>query len=198
MEEELDPNHPLYEEWKSKFRPKREVILQAEQSDGSFVTATGVTYTVLKEGSGEKAGENRKVGILYQAFLYSENDKKFGRGTLIDKSGSTPLEFITKTGAVIEGLDPMAISMKEREERNIIIPSEMAFGEEGQRSTRLRGAWKVPPNTPMVFWAMLDSFIEPEEPEEPEESQDKPEKRRGLSIPRSSNTLEPKKKSKNE
>ena len=85
----------------------------------------GILKNVLVEGIGETVKKGDEITIAYKGYFI--NRLKFD-----EISGSTAFTFKYGTqGQVIKGLDIAIKSMREGEKSKIIIPSHLAFGEEG-------------------------------------------------------------------
>lgn len=84
----------------------------------------GIYYKVTKEGSGSKCGKRKQVAIEYKGY--------FVNGTVFDQSaGRGPLEFVTGAGQMIPGFDVTVQDMKLGEKRTVVLPPDMAYGEQG-------------------------------------------------------------------
>lgn len=84
----------------------------------------GIFFKVTKEGKGDLCGSKKNVKVEYKGYLLD--------GTVFDQSkGREPLEFTTDGGQMIPGFDVMVQQMKLGEQRTIILPPDMAYGEAG-------------------------------------------------------------------
>ncbi|MGO2133046.1 MAG: FKBP-type peptidyl-prolyl cis-trans isomerase [Halomonas sp.] len=92
--------------------------------DGVTITESGLQYRVLESGDGAtpKAGDN--VQVHYEGTLID--------GTVFDSSyeRGEPVQF--KVGQVIEGWQEALKLMSEGDTWELVIPSELAYGEHGQ------------------------------------------------------------------
>jgi FKBP-type peptidyl-prolyl cis-trans isomerase FkpA len=85
----------------------------------------GICKKVLVKGAGETVKKGDRITIAYKGYFI--NRLKFD-----EISGSTAFTFKYGTpGQVIKGLEIAIKSMREGEKSKIIIPSQLAFGEEG-------------------------------------------------------------------
>ena len=84
----------------------------------------GIYYTIVKEGTGNSIGSMKNVETEYRGFLLDGKtfDQSAGRG---------PLAFTTGAGQMIPGFDIMTQDMKIGEKRTIVIPPNLAYGEQG-------------------------------------------------------------------
>lgn len=94
-----------------------------KSNDGVIVTASGLQYQILTEGSGPKPNSQSKVSVHYRGTLVD--------GTEFDSSYKTgqPISF-SVTGVIpgwTEGLQLMNTGSKYK----LFIPSELAYGENG-------------------------------------------------------------------
>ena len=84
----------------------------------------GIYFKTTKEGSGSKCGAGKKVATEYKGY--------FVDGQVFDKSeGRGPLDFVTAAGQMIPGYDVMVQDMKLGEKRTVVLPPDMAYGENG-------------------------------------------------------------------
>lgn len=94
----------------------------------------GIYYKVTKEGSGNKCGLKKHAYTEYKGYLID--------GTVFDQSkGRGPLDFITGAGQMIPGYDIMVQDMKTGEKRTIVIPSDLAYGDQGYPGVIPGGAY---------------------------------------------------------
>jgi FKBP-type peptidyl-prolyl cis-trans isomerase len=99
----------------------------------------GIYMEQLSKGKGESIKSGDVITIAYKGYFI--NRLEFDQ-----ISGSTAFTFTYGTpGQVIKGLDIAINGMKKGEKSKIIIPSQLAFGEEGS-TTRV-----VPPFTSVIY-----------------------------------------------
>ena len=93
-------------------------------------------------GTGREAKTGDTVLVEYIGWLNGKDRSQF-----FDRSAShdEPFEFILGKGQAIEGFDKGLVGMKVGGQRELIIPSELAYGEKGA----LNG--KIPPNAALRF-----------------------------------------------
>lgn len=98
----------------------------------------GIYYEITKEGSGKKPAAGQKVSVNYELSLLS--------GEAIDASAlhGGPFEFTAGAGEVIPGWEQSVMDMKTGESRTVILPPELAYGEQGAGGV-------IPPNAFLVF-----------------------------------------------
>ncbi|MBL4593548.1 MAG: FKBP-type peptidyl-prolyl cis-trans isomerase [Flavobacteriales bacterium] len=99
----------------------------------------GIYTEQLTNGEGKKVANGDVITISYKGYFINRLE--------FDKiSGATAFTFTYGTpGQVIKGLDIAIKGMKKGEKSKIIIPSQLAFGEEGS-TTRV-----VPPFTTVIY-----------------------------------------------
>lgn len=120
--------------------PVPEFVLPA--GDGVVTTKSGLQYEVVKEGDAD--GASPKMGddvkVHYAGWLTDGTpfDDSFGRGV--------PAEF--KLGRVIQGWNEGLQLMKPGSVYRFVIPSGLAYGEQGS-------APKIGPNAALVFYVEL-------------------------------------------
>ncbi len=108
-------------------------------------TANGVYYVITQDGSGDKPRKGQSVSVHYTG--------KFLDGTVFDSSISRKetLTFPAGVGQVIPGWDEALIDMKVGEKRSVVIPPELAYGEDGYPGA-------IPPNSWLFFEMELISI----------------------------------------
>lgn len=98
-----------------------------------------------KEGSGEPVQEGNTVIAHYTGALAAS-------GVIFESSldGGQPFSAPLKQGSLIEGWVKGIPGMKAGGKRRLIIPANLAYGEQG--------SGEIPPNAPLVFDIELISF----------------------------------------
>lgn len=110
-----------------------------DKKDGKEITTTsGLKYIDLKVGDGKEAKKGDTVEVHYTGTF--KDGKKFDSSRDRDKPFSFPLG----KGRVIKGWDEGVAGMKEGGKRKLIIPFDLAYGEDGRPPT-------IPPKTDLVF-----------------------------------------------
>jgi peptidylprolyl isomerase len=102
-------------------------------------TPSGLKYLDIVVGTGTEAKFNKKVKTLHTGKL--EDGTVFE--TKIDIA--SPFIFTIGAGMVIKGYDEGIIGMRVGGKRQIIIPSDLAFG------SRSAAGGKIPPNSTIIF-----------------------------------------------
>jgi hypothetical protein len=97
---------------------------------------------IIKEGTGEEAQKGDTLTVHYRGEL--EDGTQFDSS--IDKG--EPFSFTLGQGQVIKGWDLGLVGMKAGEEKKLIIPSHLAYGEAGAGET-------IPPNATLIFYIEL-------------------------------------------
>ncbi len=114
------------------------------------VTESGLKYFDLVEGDGAVAEEGSEVTVNYTGWL--TNNVKFDSSL----DGGQPFTFTLGTGGVIPGWDEGVAGMKVGGKRQLVIPSELGYGETGGGS--------IPPNATLIFEVeLLDVQAAPSE-----------------------------------
>lgn len=101
-------------------------------------TASGLYYIEQHKGTGPQAVAGKKVKVHYTGTLI--NGKKFDSS--LDRK--EPFEFILGQGQVIPGWEEGLSMMKKGGKAKLIIPSKLAYGENGRMPT-------IPPSATLVF-----------------------------------------------
>jgi peptidylprolyl isomerase len=100
---------------------------------------SGLRYIFQREGTGAKPQAGKTVRVAYTG--------KFLGGEVFDSSDrqGRPLEFPAGTGRVIPGWDEAVMDMKVGEKRLVVIPPELAYGDQGA------GNGAIPANSFLIF-----------------------------------------------
>ncbi len=107
-------------------------------ADEPTFSDTGLGIIDIEAGGGETPETGKLLVVHYTGWL-SEDGTKFDSS--LDRG--TPLEFPLGAGQVIAGWDEGLATMKVGGKRRLIIPPELAYGEEGRPS--------IPPNAELTF-----------------------------------------------
>ncbi len=101
-------------------------------------TDSGLEYIELEAGTGTQAEAGKTVSVHYTG--------KFQGGRVFDSSVSRgePITFKLGVGQVIKGWDEGIALMKVGGKAQLIIPSNLAYGERGAGGV-------IPPNATLVF-----------------------------------------------
>jgi FKBP-type peptidyl-prolyl cis-trans isomerase len=105
-------------------------------------TETGLQYWDIKVGTGEEAKSGDKVKVHYTGWFTS--GKKFDSSV----DAQQPYSFTLGQGNVIKGWDEGVAGMKVGGKRQLRIPPELAYGEQGYKNI-------VPPNATLIFDVQL-------------------------------------------
>ena len=106
-------------------------------------SATVVTHTDLRIGSGDEAATGKAVTVNYTGWLYDAS-KPEQKGLPIDTSlGRDSFTFTLGAGHVIAGWDQGLPGMKVGGLRRLVVPPALAYG--GTRNG------SIPPNSTLVF-----------------------------------------------
>jgi len=108
------------------------------EGENSFRTEGGVLVVVMQEGDGSAEAEpGDTLSVHYTGWLDD--------GTQFDSSrGGDPFPVVLGTGQVIPGWEEGLEGMSPGEIRQLVIPPELAYGEEGFSD-------QIPPNATLTF-----------------------------------------------
>lgn len=129
-----------YKAYVEKYRVAEDSLMQKYIADNKIKvapTATGLYFIPKKAGKGAQAAIGQKVAVHYVGTLLdgTEFDNSIKRGE--------PIEFVLGQGNVIPGWDEGIAMMKVGEKATLLIPSKLAYGENGNQV--------IPPYSPLVF-----------------------------------------------
>ncbi len=117
----------------------REFLAQNAKEEGVHVTASGLQYLVVKEGTGRKPGPNDVVTVHYTGRLID--------GTVFDSSVERGEPATFAVGQVIPGWVEGLQLMSEGSAYRLFIPSELAYGA--------HGTGPIMPHSTLVFDVQL-------------------------------------------
>lgn len=120
--------------------------LQAERKlSGTFTkTESGLRIAEVQPGKGPGAAKGQTLGMVYRGWIY---DTAVGRqGKLFDSNldRKKPLVFKLGEGRVIKGWDEGLLGIRKGAKRILIIPPELAYGEQGAGDV-------IPPGATLLF-----------------------------------------------
>lgn len=122
-----------------------------KKKDGVMVTESGVQYEVITQGDGPKPTAEQTVRVHYVGSLVD--------GTEFDSSVARNEPAVFPVGQVIPGWSEAVQLMPVGSKYRVVIPSELAYGEQGVSQV-------IPPNSVLVFEIELLG-IEDEAAEQP-------------------------------
>lgn len=141
-EQAIDGNQKKAEEAE---RNKIKDQIKEKWSDAK-VTESGMYFVITEEGEGDKPKAGDSISAHYSGRLFA-NDKKFDSS--YDRG--EPIQFEVGVGRVIPGWDEALVDMKRGEKRTLIIPPNLAYGEQGAGGV-------IPPNAWLIFDVELVDF----------------------------------------
>ena len=123
---------------------QKEAKLEPVDTEGYKKTASGLQYKIIREGTGKKPIETNEVEVHYEGKLL--NGKIFDSSYQRGETTRFPLNKVIKGWT--EGLQ----LIKEGGEIHLIIPSKLAYGEQGAGNA-------IPPNTDLFFRVELKKIV---------------------------------------
>ena len=109
------------------------------QNKPEHKTASGLTYYIVKEGTGKQAYSGADVKVHYTGYL--KDGKIFDSSVLREE----PLEFKLGVGMVIRGWDEGILLMRQGSKYRFIIPSTLGYGDQDM------GSGVIPANSQLTF-----------------------------------------------
>ena len=103
-----------------------------------LTTASGLQYIDIQEGTGVSPQTGQSVTVNYTGWLQSDSSKF---DSSLDRSD--PFTFEIGTAKVIKGWDEGVATMKVGGKRRLIIPPDLAYGEQG--------VGPIPGNATLIF-----------------------------------------------
>jgi FKBP-type peptidyl-prolyl cis-trans isomerase FkpA len=106
---------------------------------------TALQMVTLKPGSGAVVGGGQIAVVQYTGWLYEAGaaDHK-GKEFDSSRNGRQAFKFPVGTGSVIKGWDQGVAGMKIGENRRLVIPPDLAYGDSGAGGV-------IPPGATLVF-----------------------------------------------
>lgn len=133
--------------------PVEPVILPMEVAAADYVTTdSGLQYYDIAEGSGDSPESGDIVSVDYSMWLQDGS-------TFIDSTQGQPTEFILGSEQVFAGWNEGLLTMQEGGQRQLVIPPDLALGEEGFGDF-------IPPNSSIILEVTLLSFRQTPKPTE--------------------------------
>ena len=126
---------------------------EADQN-GRILIAKGLEATILNKGYGRVAVLGDQVTVGAELWVHDEAAEG-GKGAFVWDAGTDGFAFEIGSGSFIEGWAPGVACMRLGEQRELIIASELAYGE--------RGRAPIPPNADIIYELELLSIAEPVE-----------------------------------
>jgi len=116
-----------------------EFLAANAKKEGVKTTKSGLQYKVLKSGNGKTPGPTSQVTTHYEGKLID--------GTIFDSSVKKKMPISFGVGGVIAGWTEALQLMKEGDEWELYIPSNLAYGPQGRPS--------IAPNSTLIFYIQL-------------------------------------------
>jgi peptidylprolyl isomerase len=133
-----DPRTVRAEETAAAPADRGETMQKFAMPENLQTTPSGLQYSIDRPGEGEKPRQGQVVSVHYTGWLTD--------GTQFDSSHDRgrPIEFPLGQGRVIRGWDEGVTDMQVGEQRTLVIPPDLAYGDQGAGGV-------IPPNATLVF-----------------------------------------------
>jgi FKBP-type peptidyl-prolyl cis-trans isomerase len=115
----------------------------AKKWPGLTTTKSGLMFEVLKMGTGGSPSPSSQVSVNYTGTLLD--------GKVFDSTTARGKPATFQVNRVIPGWTEALVAMKRGEKRRLVIPPELAYGEQGYPGV-------IPPNSFLVFEVELIDF----------------------------------------
>ncbi len=117
----------------------------AATPEAAAPAVTTLEITVLREGEGAVIESGQTAVVHYTGWLYAP-EAEDARGAQFDSSypRGQPFRFRLGAGQVIRGWDEGVVDMQVGEQRQLLIPPDMAYGQRG-------AGGGIPPNATLLF-----------------------------------------------
>lgn len=150
---QVPPEYGLGGEGRGGIPPNSTLVIEVELLDVRLYVTSSAPFRIidLREGDGAVAANGYRLTVDYAGWLYDAS-RPDGKGRQFEVNNGLALDL--GLGLVIEGWDEGLVGMRENGERRLIIPPEMAYGEEGRRP-------RIPPNATLLFDITLISVQVP-------------------------------------
>ncbi len=136
MEQEKEQRAKAAEMGKAAREAGEKYLAENAKKEGVNVTASGLQYTVITEGTGKQPKATDKVKCHYEGFLID--------GTVFDSSIQRGEPAVFPLNGVIAGWTEGLQLMKEGGKYRFFIPYNLAYGEAG-------AAGAIPPYAALIF-----------------------------------------------
>ena len=120
-------------------------LTENAQKQGVKTTESGLQYKVIKEGTGASPEATDQVRVSYKGMLVD--------GTVFDSSEKNGGPITLSVNRVIPGWTEALQMMKEGGKWQLVIPSDLAYGERGAPGA-------IPPNSTLIFDVELHEVVE--------------------------------------
>lgn len=151
----------------AKLVAKDDKALQAYFKKKTIVpikTASGLYYTVIEEGTGEKAMPNDTVVMNYTGYFM--DGKKFDSNVDTAFRHVQPFTFVLGRGSVVKGWDEGIALMKQGGKATFYLPSGLAYGPQSRPGSPANPGG-IPANSILLFDVELVKVAHPVPPPPP-------------------------------
>lgn len=140
---QVPPEYGVGSQGLGNIPPNTTLVIEVELLEVRLVVTSSSPFEIidLREGDGATAANGYVLTVDYAGWLYDAS-RPDGKGRQFDVFSG--YRFSLGLGTVIPGWDQGLVGMRENGERRLIVPPELAYGEQGSRP-------RVPPNATLLF-----------------------------------------------
>ncbi len=141
---QVPPEYGVGSESVGNIPPNSTLVIEVELLDVRLVVTSSAPFQIIdiREGEGATAADGYVLTVNYAGWLYDE-DRPDGKGRQFEVYNDG-YRFSLGLGIVLPGWDQGLVGMREGGERRLIVPPELAYGEQGNRP-------RIPPNATLLF-----------------------------------------------
>jgi cyclophilin family peptidyl-prolyl cis-trans isomerase len=145
-----------------KKRNEKDEKFITDNYKGLILSSTGLRYRILTPGSGSLPSENSEMTVSYTGRLINGSTFSGTNDGGKPAQNALPVEFLCNAGTatLVKGIKESLMEMKKGEKRLLIIPSDLAYGENGFYARDIPGKKRfvISPRETLIIELTLISF----------------------------------------